>query len=78
MLSHVHFVSVAAWLLLGIAGLLWALGCAVTATKMEKEGFAFRKAFLACLLLTPLAGLLAMLTARILRPSRALPQAARR
>ena len=72
MFSHVHFASAAAWLLFAIVGLVWTMACALTAVKMEKEGIAFRKGFLAALLLSPLAGLIAIFIARILRPSRPL------
>jgi hypothetical protein len=48
------------------------MACALTAAKLEKEGFPFWKAFLAVLLLSPLAGLLAIFIARILRPGRPL------
>ena len=72
MFSHVHFATVAAWLLFAIVGLVWAMACALTAAKMEKEGFAFWKAFLAVLLLSPVAGLIAIFIARIVRPGRPL------
>jgi hypothetical protein len=72
MFSHVHFATAAAWLLFAIVGLIWTMACALTAAKMEKEGFTFWKAFLAVLLLSPLAGLLAIFIARILRPGRPL------
>lgn len=41
MVAQLHFVPVAAWLVLGIFGLLWMMACGVTAGKMEKEGIAF-------------------------------------
>jgi len=72
MFSHVHFAAAAAWLLVAIIGLAWTMACALTAAKMEKEGFAFRKGFVAVLLLSPLAGLIAIFIARILRPDRPL------
>ena len=72
MFSHVHFAAAAAWLLFAISGLAWTMVCALTAAKMEKEGFAFRKGFVAVLLLSPLAGLIAIFIARILRPDRPL------
>jgi hypothetical protein len=72
MFSHVHFATVAAWLLFAIVGLLWVMACALTAAKMEKEGFAFWKGFVAVLLLSPLAGLIAIFIARIVRPGRPL------
>jgi hypothetical protein len=72
MFSQVHFATAAAWLLFAIIGLLWTMMCALTAAKMEKEGIVFWKAFLAVLLLSPLAGLLAIFIARILRPGRPL------
>ena len=72
MFSHVHFAAAAAWLLFAISGLAWTMVCALTAAKMEKEGFAFRKGFVAVLLLSPLAGLIAIFIARMLRPGRPL------
>jgi hypothetical protein len=72
MFSHVHFAAAAAWLLFAIVGLVWTMACALTAAKMEKEGFAFWKGFLAVLLLSPLTGVLAIFIARILRPGRPL------
>jgi len=72
MFSHVHFAAAAAWLLFAIVGLVWTMACALTAAKMEKEGFAFWKGFLLVLLLSPLTGVLAIFIARILRPGRPL------
>ena len=48
------------------------MACALTAAKMEKEGFTFWKGFLAALLLSPVAGLIAIFIGRILRPGRPL------
>jgi hypothetical protein len=72
MYSHVHFAAIAAWLLLAILALVWVMACAVTATKMEKEGIAFWKGFFVSLLLSPLTGLAMIFIARILRPARPL------
>ena len=72
MFSHVHFAGVAAWLLFATVGLLWIMLCALTAARMEKEGLALWKGFLACIFLSPLAGLIAIFFARILRPARPL------
>lgn len=72
MFAQLHFVPLAAWLLLGIFGLLWVMASGITACKMEKEGIAFWRGFLACLLLTPLLGLAAILIARITRPNQRL------
>jgi Na+/H+-dicarboxylate symporter len=74
MFLHVHFATVAAWLVFAIVGLVWVMACALTAAKMEKEGFTFWKAFVAALLLSPLAGLIAIFIARVLRPGRPLTQ----
>jgi len=57
---------------LAIAGLVWSMACALTATKMEKEGIAFWKGFLVGLLLSPLAGLIVIFITRMLRPGRPL------
>lgn len=65
---HVHFAMVAAYLTIGIVLLCWALVCAVAAEKLEKEGVAFRTAFLICAMFTPLAGLVA---ARVMAAQRA-------
>jgi hypothetical protein len=72
MYLHVHFAAIAAWLLLAIAGLVWVMACAVTATKLEKEGIAFWKGLLINLFLSPLTGLIMIFIARILRPGRPL------
>jgi Na+/H+-dicarboxylate symporter len=72
MFLHAHFAPAAASLLFAIVGLLWTMACALTAAKMEKEGFTFWKGFLAALLLSPVAGLIAIFIGRILRPGRPL------
>jgi ABC-type uncharacterized transport system permease subunit len=74
MSGHVHFAILTGWLSLGIGGLLWIVACAVVADKMEREGITFWKGFLACLLVTPLVGLLAVGIARSMRPNRPLVQ----
>jgi len=68
----VHFAVIAVWLVFAIAGLLSAMACALTATKLEKKGIAFRKGFLTSLLLSPLAGLVMTFIPHIHRPSRPL------
>ncbi len=65
---HVHFAMVAAYLTIGIVLLCWALVCAVTAEKLEKQGVAFRSAFLICAMFSPVVGLIA---ARVLATQRA-------
>jgi hypothetical protein len=70
MVAHVHFASLVACMVMAIAGLLWVMSCGVAAGKMEKEGIAFWKGFLACLLLSPLAGAAVIVIARMSRPSR--------
>ncbi len=72
MFLHVHFATAAAWLLCAIVGLVWVMACALTAEKVEKEGIAFWKGFVTVLLLSPLAGLIAIFIARIVRPGRPL------
>jgi hypothetical protein len=69
-----HFAIAIGWLALGIAGLLWFMACAIAANKMEREGITFRKAFLTCLVLTPLVGLVVSGVARAMRPHRRLVQ----
>jgi hypothetical protein len=70
MVAHVHFASVVAWMVIAIAGLLWVISCGAAAGKMEKEGIAFWRGFLACLLLSPLAGAVVIVIARMSRPGR--------
>jgi hypothetical protein len=72
MYLHVHFAAIAAWLLLANVGLVWVMACAVTATRMEKDGIPFWKGFLVGLLLSPVTGLIMIFIARILRPGRPL------
>lgn len=78
MFSQVHFTTAVLWLSAGIAGLLWVMACALTAAKMEREGAAFWKGFLACLLFTPLVGLLAIGALRLFRLNRPLVGSATR
>jgi hypothetical protein len=66
--SHFHFAVIAGYLLVGIVLLAWAMLCAVTAERLEKEGLAFRTGFLICAMFTPVAG---MIAARVLVPQRA-------
>jgi predicted anti-sigma-YlaC factor YlaD len=70
MVAHVHFASVVAWMVIAIAGLLWVISCGAAAGKMEKEGLAFWRGLLTCLLLSPLAGAAVIVIARMSRPSR--------
>jgi hypothetical protein len=68
---HVHFAAMAAYLVVGIVLLMWAIACAATAERLEKEGVAFRTAFLLCAMFTPVAGLIAakvIATQRTARP----------
>jgi len=72
MYLHLHFAAIAAWLILAVAGLLWAMACALAAARMEKDGVAFWKGFFTSLLLSPVAGLIIIFVARMLRPGRPL------
>lgn len=72
MFAQVHFVPVAAWLILGIIGLLWVMAGGVTASRMEKEGISFWRGFFACLFLSPLVGLITIVIARATRPAQRL------
>jgi len=74
MFVQMHFAVAAAWLSLGIAGLLWAMACAMAAYRMEREGITFWKAFVTCLLLTPLVGLIVVGLTRSMQPNRPLVQ----
>lgn len=68
---HVHFAVLAMYLVVGIVLLAWAVVCAAAAERLEKEGLAFRTAFLICAMFTPIAGLIAvrlMATQRAARP----------
>jgi predicted anti-sigma-YlaC factor YlaD len=78
MVAHVHFASVVAWLVIAIAGLLWVISCGAAAGKMEKDGIAFWRGFLTCLLLSPLAGAAVIVIARMSRPSRRFVETASR
>jgi hypothetical protein len=70
MVAHVHFASLVAWVVTAIAALSWVMACGIAAAKMEKEGIAFWRGFLTCLLLSPLAGAAVIVIARMSRPSR--------
>lgn len=78
MLSHLHYATAALWLSVAIAGLSWTMLCAFTANKMKQEGVAFWKAFLTCLVLTPLVGILVIGAARLMRSNRPVVQTAAR
>jgi len=78
MLLHPHFATAALWLSAAIAGQLWIMICAVTANKMNREGVAFWKAFLTCVLLTPLVGIVVMGAVKLMRSNRPLVQTATR
>jgi hypothetical protein len=68
----------AAWFVLGIAALAWTLLCGVVAHWGEKEGLAFWRTFALCILLTPLAGALVVLTFKPPRTGRSMAQTASR
>jgi hypothetical protein len=70
---HVHFAVVAMYLVVGIVLLAWAIVCAATAERLEKEGLAFRTAFLICAMFTPIAGLIAVRVIATQRAARPLP-----
>jgi hypothetical protein len=74
MVVHVHFASLVAWPVIGIATLLWIMARGVAASKMEKQGIAFWSGFFTGLLLSPFAGLVAILVARMGRPSQRLAE----
>ena len=78
MVAHVHFASLVGGLVIAIVGLLWVMACGVAASKMEKEGIAFWRGFLTCLLLSPLAGAAVVVLARLSRPSRRFVETASR
>jgi hypothetical protein len=78
MVAHVHFASLVGGLVIAIIGLLWVMACGVAASKMEKEGIAFWRGFLTCLLLSPLAGVAVVVLARLSRPSRRFVETASR
>jgi hypothetical protein len=78
MVAHVHFASLVGGLVIAIIGLLWVMACGVAASKMEKEGIAFWRGFLTCLLLSPLAGAAVVVLARLSRPSRRFVETASR
>lgn len=75
---HVHYATAALWLSAAIGGLSWTMVCAFTANRMKREGVAFWKAFLTCLLLTPLVGFVVIGAARLMRSNRPLVQTATR
>jgi len=71
---HAHFAVVALYLVVGIVLLAWAVVCAATAERLEKEGVAFRTAFLICAMFTPIAGLIAVRVMATQRAARPLPE----
>jgi hypothetical protein len=71
--TQLHFAVIAAYLVAGILLLLWAMACAVTAERLEKEGVAFRTAFLICAMFSPIVGLIAAKVISAQRTARPLP-----
>jgi hypothetical protein len=58
------FITGAVWVSVGIAVLLWAALCGVTAHWGERRGVEFRKTILISFFLTPIAGLIYVLSRR--------------
>jgi phosphatidylglycerophosphate synthase len=67
-MSHIHFAAIVAWLIIAIAVLIWIMACVAIAHRMERQGFSFRKVFVACALLSLLAGILAAILQRPVQP----------
>jgi hypothetical protein len=72
MVSPSTLIVGAVWVSLGMAMLLWAMLCAATANWGAKRGAEFRKTILISFLLTPIAGLIYVLSRRPAHQRRAL------
>lgn len=73
-----HASSILAWAavftLQGIVLLLWAMPCGALAMRGKNEGIEFRKTFLISFFMTPVAGIVMILTIRSNRAHRATSQ----
>jgi hypothetical protein len=75
---HIFLVWLAAGLVLATAALAWIMVCGATANWAEKEGLAFWKTFALSFFLTPLAGVLMVLSFKPPRAARSLAETASR
>jgi hypothetical protein len=58
------YIAAAVWIALGIGVVLWSTLCGATAHWGEKQGVEFRKTVLISFFLTPIAGLIYVLSSR--------------
>jgi hypothetical protein len=72
MTSHFHFAVFASYLAFAIIVMLWVMLSGFVAARLEKDGIAFRSAFLICAFLTPVAGILAVRMMRAFKAGRPL------
>jgi len=72
MVTPSTFMAGAVWVSFGVAVLLWTTLCGVTAQWGEKQGVEFRKTILISFFLTPIAGLIYVLSRRPAHTRRAL------
>ncbi len=72
MTSHFHFAVVAGYLAIAVIFVLLVMLSGFVAARLEKEGIAFRPAFLICVFLTPIAGFIAVRMMRAAKVERSL------
>jgi hypothetical protein len=72
MTSHFHFAVAASYLAIAVTLMLWVMLSGFVAARLEKDGLAFRSAFLICAFLTPVAGIIAVRMMRTFRAERPL------
>lgn len=72
MTSHFHFAVVAGYLAVAVVLTLWLMLSGFVAARLEKDGLAFRSAFLICAFLTPVAGIIAVRMVRAFKAGRPL------
>lgn len=72
MTSHFHFAVAASYLAVAVIIMLWVMLSGFVAARLEKDGIAFRSAFLICAFLTPLAGIITVRMMRALKAERPL------
>jgi len=76
--SPSNILETALWTMMGTLALLWTIPCGAVADWGQTQGISFRKTFLVCLFLSPLAGLVFVRIARGARGNPVLAQTALR
>ncbi len=72
MTSHLHFAVAASYLAVAVIIMLWVMLSGFVASRLEKEGIAFKAAFLLSAFFTPIVAVIAVRMMRALKAERAL------